>query len=83
MTEEEGGEAAAEEEEIWQAILERKAGELAGEDTEMVEKNFPGSWADRRRLWPENEEEREAALSEVIGVQWENIADIVVYLWEA
>lgn len=82
MTEEEGGEVAAEEE-IWQAILDRKAGEPEGEDTEMVEQNFPGSWADRQRLWPEKEEEREAALSEVIGVQWENIANIVAYLWEA
>lgn len=49
LTEEEGGEVAAAEEEIWQAILDRKAGELAGEETEMVEQNFPGSWADRQR----------------------------------
>ena len=39
MTEEEGGEAA-EEEEVWHAIVDRKAGELAGEDTKMLEKNF-------------------------------------------
>ena len=83
LTEEEGGEAA-EEEEVWHAIVDRKAGELTGEDTKMLEKNFPAwNWEGRQRLWPKNGEDGDTALSKAIGVQWENIADIVVYLWEA
>ena len=83
LTEEEGGEAA-EKEEVWHAILDRNAGKLSGEDTKMLEKNFPsGNWEGRQRLWLKNEEDGDTALSKAIGVQWENIADIVVYLWEA
>ena len=76
LTEEEGVEVA---EDVWHEIRDRRAGALAGEDTEMPKKNFPGNRADRRRLWPENEEE---SLSEAIEEQWEDIAAIVAFLWE-
>lgn len=76
-TEDEGDDVA---EDVWQETRRRRAGKLAGEDTEMPDRLFRGNPVDRGSLRPEEKEREEerGTFSDAIGEQWQDIAAIPV-----